>query len=100
MTKIPTPQQSLPTWSLYMVRDGAGRLYTGISTDVTRRLAEHQAGKGARALRGRGPLQLVWQRSVGEQSLALRLEYRLKQWPKARKEALILGLVPLPEFIS
>ena len=83
-----------------MVRDGAGRLYTGISTDVTRRLAEHQAGKGARALRGRGPLQLVWQRSVGEQSLALRLEYRLKQWPKARKEALILGQVPLPEVTS
>ena len=100
MTEIPTPQQSLPTWSLYMVRDGAGRLYTGISNDVTRRLAEHQAGNGARALRGRGPLQLVWQRSVGEQSLALRLEYRLKQWPKARKEALILGQVPLPEFTS
>lgn len=52
---------------------GSNRLYTGISTDVQRRLAEHQSGKGARALRGRGPLQLVWQQSVGEQSLALRL---------------------------
>ncbi len=83
-------------WSLYMVRDGSGRLYTGISTDVTRRLAEHQAGKGARALRGRGPLQLVWQQEIGEQSCALRLEYRLKQWPKARKEALILGQASLP----
>lgn len=97
MTEIPTSQPSIPSWSLYMVRDGAGRLYTGISTDVTRRLAEHQAGKGARALRGRGPLQLVWQQSVGEQSRALRLEYRLKQWPKARKEALIRGEVPPPE---
>ena len=82
-----------------MLRDGGGRLYTGISTDVQRRLAEHQAGKGARALRGRGPLQLVWQQSVGAQSLALRLEYRLKQWPKTRKEALILGQVSLPELI-
>jgi putative endonuclease len=87
-----------PCWSVYMLRYGSGRLYTGISTDVQRRLAEHQAGKGARALRGRGPLQLVWQLSVGEQSLALRLEYRLKQWPKARKEALLLGQVPLPEL--
>ena len=52
------------------------------------------------ALRGRGPLQLVWQQSIGEQSLALRLEYRLKQWPKARKEALILGQVALPELTS
>lgn len=87
-----------PCWSVYMLRDSSGRLYTGISTDVLRRLAEHQAGRGARALRGRGPLQLVWQLSVGEQSLALRLEYRLKQWPKARKEALLLGQVPLPEL--
>ena len=97
MTEIATPQPSLPSWSLYMVRDGAGRLYTGISTDVTRRLAEHQAGKGARALRGRGPLQLVWQQHVGGHGDALRLEYRLKQWPKARKEALIQGQIPLPE---
>ena len=92
------PAAPASCWSVYMLRDGSNRLYTGISTDVTRRLAEHQAGKGARALRGRGPLQLVWQQSVGEQSLALRLEYRLKQWPKARKEALILGQVALPEL--
>lgn len=89
-----------PCWSVYMLRDASNRLYTGISTDVLRRLAEHQSGKGARALRGRGPLQLVWQQSIGEQSLALRLEYRLKQWPKARKEALILGQIALPELTS
>ncbi|MEZ7861988.1 MAG: GIY-YIG nuclease family protein [Aeromonadaceae bacterium] len=83
-------------WSVYMLRDGSGRLYTGISTDVARRLSEHQAGKGARALRGRGPLQLVWQQHVGGHGDALRLEYRLKQWPKARKEALILGQASLP----
>ena len=83
-------------WSLYMLRDGSGRLYTGISTDVARRLAEHKAGKGARALRGRGPLQLVWQQRIGEHGAALRLEYRLKQWPKARKEALIRGEVAAP----
>jgi putative endonuclease len=85
------------SWSLYMLRDGSGRLYTGISTDVQRRLGEHQAGKGARALRGRGPLLLVWQHWVGDHGSALRLEYRLKQWPKARKEALVLGLIPPPE---
>jgi putative endonuclease len=88
------------SWSLYMLRDGSGRLYTGISTDVQRRLGEHQAGKGARALRGRGPLLLVWQHRVGAHGSALRLEYRLKQWPKARKEALILGLIPPPEVIE
>ena len=83
-------------WFVYVLRCGDGTLYTGISTDVARRLSEHQAGKGARALRGRGPLQLVWQQHVGGHGDALRLEYRLKQWPKARKEALILGQASLP----
>lgn len=75
-------------WSLYLVRDAGGRLYTGISTDVGRRLAEHAAGRGARALRGRGPLTLAWHQPVGDRSRALRLEYRLKRRSKADKEAL------------
>lgn len=76
-------------WYLYMIRYGSGALYTGISTDVTRRFLQHQQGKGARALRGKGALQLVWQQEVEGHSQALRLEYRLKQWSKARKEALL-----------
>ena len=85
-------------WSLYMVRDGYGCLYTGISTDVTRRLGEHTNGTGARALRGKGPLELVFQRQVGGHSHALRLEYLLKRWPKWRKEALLRGECCLPEL--
>lgn len=76
-------------WWLYMVRMADGRLYTGISTDVARRFSQHVNGKGARALRGKGPLTLVWQQQVGARSVALKLEYRLKRWRKARKEALI-----------
>ncbi len=76
-------------WFLYLVRDAGGRLYTGISTDVSRRLAEHAAGRGARALRGRGPLCLAWQQQVGDHGQALRLEYRLKRRSKADKEALV-----------
>ncbi|MEL6090058.1 MAG: GIY-YIG nuclease family protein [Plesiomonas shigelloides] len=76
-------------WWLYMVRMADGRLYTGISTDVARRFSQHVNGKGARALRGKGPLTLVWQQEVGAHSVALKLEYRLKRWRKARKEALI-----------
>nr|WP_278988689.1 GIY-YIG nuclease family protein [Plesiomonas shigelloides] len=74
---------------MYMVRMADGRLYTGISTDVARRFSQHVNGKGARALRGKGPLMLVWQQQVGARSVALKLEYRLKRWRKARKEALI-----------
>ncbi|MGL6538350.1 GIY-YIG nuclease family protein [Aeromonas hydrophila] len=76
-------------WFIYMVRTASGLLYTGISTDPLRRLRQHQSGKGARALRGKGPLTLAWQQAVGEKGAALRLEYRLKQQSKAFKEQLI-----------
>ena len=48
------------SWQLYIVRTAAGALYTGITTDVTRRVNQHQSGRGARALRGKGPLDLVF----------------------------------------
>ena len=85
------PAASPPTshWFIYMVRTASGLLYTGISTDPARRLRQHQSGKGARALRGKGPLTLAWQQAVGEKGTALRLEYRLKQQSKAFKEQLI-----------
>lgn len=85
------PAASPPTshWFIYMVRTAGGLLYTGISTDPLRRLRQHQSGKGARALRGKGPLTLAWQQTVGEKGTALRLEYRLKQQSKAFKEQLI-----------
>ncbi|MBB6056657.1 GIY-YIG nuclease family protein [Tolumonas osonensis] len=78
----------LTTWSLYLIRDKDNRLYTGITTDVSRRFAQHQAGKGARNLRGRAPLTLHWHTEIGDHSQALKAEYRLKQWPKSRKERL------------
>jgi putative endonuclease len=74
-----------------MVRCRDGSLYTGIATDVARRLAEHAApgGKGAKYLRGRGPLRLVFTRRAATRAVALRLERRVKRLPKARKEALV-----------
>ena len=77
-------------WFVYLVRTGTGALYAGISTDPERRLRQHQSGKGARALRGKGPLTLAWQQEVPGKREALRLEYRLKQQSKAFKERLVL----------
>ncbi len=79
------------TWHVYLVRCGDGSLYTGIATDVRRRFAEHQEGapRGARRLRGRGPLELVLERAVGDRGLALRLERRIKRLPRRRKEELV-----------
>ncbi|MFI8414994.1 GIY-YIG nuclease family protein [Serratia sp. NPDC078593] len=72
-----------------MLRLPSGMLYTGITTDVTRRLAQHQAGKGAKALRGKGELTLAFQCEAGDRSQALRLEYRIKQLSKKEKERLV-----------
>lgn len=89
MDAEPTSSPPAGQWSLYLVRTAAGLLYTGISTDPIRRLRQHQSGKGSRALRGKGPLVLVWQQTVGDKGAALRLEYRLKQQSKAFKERLV-----------
>ncbi|HBW8540979.1 TPA: GIY-YIG nuclease family protein [Klebsiella pneumoniae] len=78
-------------WFLYLIRTADNRLYTGITTDVPRRFRQHQAGKGAKALRDKGDLQLAFSHEVGEHSLALRLEYRVKQLTKREKERLVAG---------
>lgn len=86
-------------WFIYMVRTAKGTLYTGITTDVARRVAEHQAGapKGARSLRGKGPLELAFSAGASDRAAASKLEWQLKQWPRKQKEALIRGEVSLPD---
>jgi putative endonuclease len=78
-------------WFIYIVRCRDGALYTGIATDVSRRLAEHQGaeGKGAKYLRGRGPLQVVLTKSAPSRGAALRLESRIKRLRRERKEELV-----------
>ena len=78
-------------WHLYLVRCHDGSLYTGITNNVARRFAEHQenSGVGAKYLRGRGPLMLVFQKKLGSRSLALGVESKIKKLSKARKEELI-----------
>lgn len=78
-------------WFIYLIRTADNRLYTGITTDVARRFCQHQEGKGAKALRGKGRLELAFSHEVGEHSLALRLEYRIKQLTKRQKERLVAG---------
>jgi putative endonuclease len=86
-------RRSTPAWHLYVVRTRDGSLYTGVTTDVARRLAEHLAGdgRGARYLRGRAPLEVVYRRSLGARSLALGVEARLKRRSRADKQAIVAG---------
>jgi len=78
-------------WYLYVVRCRHGSLYTGITTDVSRRFAGHQGNgdSGAKYLRGRGPLALVFQKKLGSRSLALAVESRVKKLSKSKKEELV-----------
>ena len=88
-------------FSLYIVRCADGTLYTGIATDVSKRLAEHEdSPRGAKFLRGKGPLQVVFSEVVGDRASASQLEYRVKRLSRARKLALIEGRSALSELAS
>ena len=76
-------------WHVYIVRCRNGSLYTGIATDVDRRLAEHEAGRGSKYLRGRGPLKLVFKRRVGQRGRALKIEREIKELSRQEKQELI-----------
>lgn len=90
----------MTSWYLYLIRSQDNRLYTGITTDVERRFAEHQAGKGAKALRGRGTLLLVFSQLIGNRSQALRIEYQIKQLSKIQKERLVSRSAVLSDLIK
>ena len=76
-------------WNVYILRCGDGSLYTGISTDVTRRLEEHSSGKGAKYTRSRGPLELVYTEECSDKSAALKRELEIKTLSRADKLKLI-----------
>ena len=86
-------KESDESWYLYLIETSKGALYCGITTDVERRFREHSVGgaRGARALRGKGPLTLRYQAPAGNRSSALKSEYRVKQLSKKDKLALIQG---------
>jgi len=75
---------------VYMLQCGDGTLYTGSTTDPTRRLAVHQSGKGAKYTRSRLPVQLVYQEETANKSTALRREAAIKKLSREEKLQLIL----------
>lgn len=87
-------------FSLYVVRCADGSLYTGIATDVARRLQEHESGRrGAKYLRSKGPLQLVFEQAIGDRSAASSAEHRVKRLDKTAKEALVAGRLSLDDVL-
>ena len=76
-------------WYLYILRCRDNSLYTGITTDVEKRLEAHRSGKGAKYTRGRGPLELVYREECGDHSEALKRELEIKALSREEKLKLI-----------
>ena len=74
---------------VYVVECDDGTYYTGYTTDVERRVAEHNDGVGAKYTRGRRPVELVHVESFGSQSAAMQREYAIKQLGRSDKERLV-----------
>lgn len=83
----------MSTWYLYILRCRDGSLYTGITTDVKKRLEAHRSGRGAKYTRGRAPLELVYREQCGDHSAALKRELEIKALSRDEK----LRLVQNPE---
>ncbi len=79
------------TWYLYILRCKDDTLYTGITTDVEKRLEAHRSGKGAKYTRGRAPLELVYREPCGNHSVALKREWEVKGLTRSEKQKLVEG---------
>jgi putative endonuclease len=74
-----------------MLRCRDGSLYTGVTNDLSRRLAAHGAGTGARYTRARLPVRLVYREARATRGAALRREAAIKRLPRAAKLALLVA---------
>jgi putative endonuclease len=74
---------------VYVVECSDGTYYTGYTTDVERRVAEHNDGTGAKYTRGRRPVTLVHVEAYESQSAAMQREHAIKQLRRDAKEALV-----------
>lgn len=82
------------SWHVYLVECADGTLYCGVTNDLARRLAAHNAGKGARYTSGRRPVRAVWTEACATRGDALRRELAVKALPRAAKLALASGSRP------
>lgn len=79
-------QPPLKTWVLYVLRCNGNTLYCGITNDLSKRIKQHNLGKGARYTRGRGPVALIKKWPAVSMSAALKAERAFKRLSKSAKE--------------
>ncbi len=79
-------------WVCYLLQCADNTLYCGITNDLDKRLAAHNAGEGAKYTRGRTPVRLMYRESCADKSAALKREMQIKQMPKSEKLKLCAGI--------
>lgn len=84
-------QQQAKDYFVYILECNDGSYYTGMTTDVDRRVAEHNEGRGARYTRSRRPVSLRYLEPAAGRAEAARRELAIKRMPRSRKEALLDG---------
>ncbi|MFC1675044.1 GIY-YIG nuclease family protein [Candidatus Omnitrophota bacterium] len=78
-------------WFVYVLECKDGRLYTGITNDLARRVKQHNRGQGCRFTKFRIPVKLVYKEIFPSRETALKRESEIKGWKKERKLELIIG---------
>jgi len=78
-------EEVVDKWMVYILRCGDGRLYTGVTNNLERRLKAHRAGKGAKFTKGRGPLKVVYLDEQPDRSQALKVEIAIKKLSRTEK---------------
>ena len=86
---LPTTTNSDMPHHVYILECADGTYYTGYTTDVERRVAEHNEGTGAKYTRGRTPVEVIHTETYDSQSAAMQREYAIKQLRRPAKEELV-----------
>ncbi len=76
-------------WYVYIVECSDKTFYVGTTNDIKKRIAKHNAGKGAKYTRGRGPVKIRYTRSFESRSEACKHEYQLKRYSRDEKQDII-----------
>ena len=81
----------MTNYFVYILQSSDGKYYVGYTTDLERRMEQHQTGRGAKFVKGFGFEKLLYHEEYPTKSKALKREAQLKGWSRAQKEALIIG---------
>ena len=84
----------MASWFVYILECRDGTFYVGITTDIAARIKAHNAGRGARFTRGRGPVTLRYVEPQADKSHATRRELEIKAWRREKKASLFHGENP------